>query len=328
MKTKAVTNALSGSCCVADQRQGHDENKMLPGQPILARISNASVFNRCCIRNVFLFLLLLSMIPLVGQTAQVDSFFVYSASMKKDIPCTVIKPDSYKKKKKRFPVVFLLHGYSGWHSNWILRVPQLKEWADWHQFIIVCPDGGYSSWYFDSPLDSSMRYETHITKEVVDYIDKRYRTLSQPAFRAITGLSMGGHGAMFLGLRHRDVFGACGSMSGGVDLSASKLKFDIIKRIGDTIAFAQNWKDYTVYHSIDKYADTKQAIMFDCGTDDFYFEVNKKLHDKMLRLNIPHHYIERPGAHNWEYWENAVQHQFLFFKNYFYKQVLDRKKIN
>jgi S-formylglutathione hydrolase FrmB len=269
------------------------------------------------------FILLIIFVAVAGsvfssKAAAVDSFMIYSASMKKEIPCTVIRPDAYKKRKKqRFAVVYLLHGYSGWHSNWLMRVPELKQWADDHQLIIVCPDGGYSSWYFDSPLDSAMRYETHVAKEVVDYTDAHYRTVASAAGRAITGLSMGGHGGLFLGLRHADVFGACGSMSGGVDLNASRLKFDITKRIGDTLTYAQNWKDYTVYHTIDKYRQTQQAVILDCGTGDFYFEVNRRLHQKMLELNIPHDYIERPGKHDWDYWRNAVQYQLLFFKNYF-----------
>ena len=58
-------------------------------------------------------------------------------------------------------------------------------------------------------------------------------------------------------------------------------------------------------------------IIFDCGTDDFFYTVNKALHEKMLRLKIQHDYIERPGKHDWNYWRNAVKYQLLFFKNYF-----------
>jgi S-formylglutathione hydrolase FrmB len=59
------------------------------------------------------------------------------------------------------------------------------------------------------------------------------------------------------------------------------------------------------------------AIIFDCGNDDPFAGINRELHQKMLKLKIPHDYIERPGTHNWDYWSNAVQYQLLFFRNYF-----------
>ena len=64
---------------------------------------------------------------------------------------------------------------------------------------------------------------------------------------------MGGHGGLFLGFRHSDIFGACGSMSGGVDLKASRNKFDIIKRIGDTLQYADNWNKYSVINVVENY---------------------------------------------------------------------------
>ncbi len=265
---------------------------------------------------VFALFLILSASPLT-RAASVDTVSVYSAAMQKEIKCVVIKPSAYKNKKKQFPAVYLLHGYSGWYSNWLLRVPQLKDHADKLELLIVCPDGGHSSWYLNSPLDSSMRYETHITSEVIPYIDAHYRTRATPEARAITGLSMGGHGGLFLGLRHPELFGACGSMSGGVDLSFSKVKYDISKRIGDTVNYVQNWKDYSVYYMVEQHRNTQQKIIFDCGTDDFYYEANRLLHEKMLRLGIPHDYIERPGKHDWTYWTNAVPYQLYFFSVYF-----------
>ncbi len=59
------------------------------------------------------------------------------------------------------------------------------------------------------------------------------------------------------------------------------------------------------------------AVIFDCGTEDFFYINNHALHEKMVQLKIPHDYIERPGKHEWAYWKNAVQYQLLFFCNYF-----------
>ena len=178
-----------------------------------------------------LFSLFLFLIFQFTKAATLDSVVVYSNSMHKAIKCVVIIPKAYEKKKVRFSCVYLLHGYGGWYSNWILRVPELKEYADEFGIIVVCPDGDNASWYFDSPVNVKMKYETYIAKEVPHYIDSAYRTIADKDHRAITGLSMGGHGALFVAWRHTDEFAAAGSMSGGVDLTESKNKFEIVNEI-------------------------------------------------------------------------------------------------
>jgi S-formylglutathione hydrolase FrmB len=97
-------------------------------------------------------------------------------------------------------------------------------------------------------------------------------------------------------------------MSGGVDLNAARNKYDIMKRIGDTITYAQNWKQYSVVNMVEHYPKDSLAIIVDCGVEDFFYDINKELHQKMVRLKIPHDYIERPGKHNWDYWANAVKY--------------------
>jgi S-formylglutathione hydrolase FrmB len=266
--------------------------------------------------NIFLFAGLL-ILQNFGYAATVDTVSVPSIAMHKTMKCVVIKPDGYKKKHKAFPVVYLLHGYSGDFSNWITKVPALKIYADQYQLMIVCPDGDYSSWYFDSPVDAAMKYETYIAKEVPAFIDARYKTIKDRGARAITGLSMGGHGGLFLGFRHAEAFGACGSMSGGVDLDAVKNKFDVMKRLGDTIQNKKYWDNWSAMNVVEQYPKDSIALIFDCGTEDFFYEDNHHLHEKMLQLKIPHDYIERPGMHNWVYWANAVQYQLLFFNNFF-----------
>lgn len=250
-----------------------------------------------------------------AAAAEVDTVFIPSAAMKKSFKCVVIRPQA--EPGRSFPVVYLLHGYSGSYNNWIMKVPSLKEYADAYQMLIVCPDGGYSSWYVDSPVDSSMRYETYIGKEVPAFIDENYPTIRDRKGRAITGLSMGGHGGLFIGFRLSPDFGACGSMSGGVDLNSSRAKFDVAKRIGDTLRHAANWKKYSVINLVETPPAKPLRIIIDCGTEDFFYKNNQELHAKMVKLKIPHEYIERPGAHNWNYWNTAVKYQLFYFHNYF-----------
>lgn len=255
-----------------------------------------------------------------SQAGTVDTVSIYSNSMHKYINAVVIQPDSYKKRKNSFPVVYLLHGYAGNYSNWITQVPALNQYADTYQTLIVCPDGAYSSWYFDSPVDTAYKYETHIATEVVGFIDKNYRTIADKNHRAITGLSMGGQGALFLALRHSNIFGAAGSMSGVIDLKESKNTYDISKRIGDTILHAKEWHDFSVINLIENYTNTDVKIIFDCGDKDIFINANRRLHQKMIELKIKHEYIERPGEHSWQYWSNAIPFQLLFFQRFFQQQ--------
>lgn len=252
-----------------------------------------------------------------SKAATVDTVNIYSNAMKKGFKCVVIKPALTQDKPVAVPVVYLLHGYSGWYANWLLRVPQLKTYADQYQMMIVCPDGDYGSWYFDSPVDSSLRFETYISKEVPEYIESNYMVIKNRTGRAITGLSMGGHGGLFLGFRHTDMYGACGSMSGGVDLRPFKKNWELNLKLGDTITHWDNWNKYSVINVIEKIPAEPMAVIIDCGTEDFFYTVNRKLHEKMLALKISHDYIERPGGHDWNYWINAIQYQLLFFNNYF-----------
>src|SRR5574344_2066383 len=138
----------------------------------------------------------------IAQAAKVEKVTVNSAAMKKNIDNMVVVPDGVNAETK-LPTVFLLHGAGGNASDWINNVPDIKKLSDLYQVLIVCPDGGVTSWYYDSPIDSSYKYETYVTKELLPYIDQKYPTYKSAAYRAITGLSMGGHGGTYLSLRHQ-----------------------------------------------------------------------------------------------------------------------------
>ena len=109
------------------------------------------------------FLLCMVLFSFAVDAANVDTVVIFSNGMHRPIKAVVITPGGYNniaERTKSFPVVYLLHGYSGNFSNWIMKVPGLKELADVNNIIIVCPDGGYSSWYFDSPIDTTSKYES------------------------------------------------------------------------------------------------------------------------------------------------------------------------
>ena len=269
--------------------------------------------------TLFLVLLFFS-----AQAAHVDTIQVFSPSMNKNIKTCVIVPDNYKKSKKKFPVVYLLHGYSGNYATWVKSFKEVSQQVDRYGFIAIGVDGNYSSWYFDSPIDPTFKYETYIIDELVPFIDKKYKTIASREGRAISGLSMGGHGALYLSLKHQDVFGAAGSMSGGVDIRPFSEKWDIKNRLGAITDFPENWEKNTVVNLIELNQNNNLKLIIDCGVDDFFIDVNRELHQKMLALKIDHDYIERPGKHNIDYWENSLKFQLLFFYNFFHSSPIKR----
>ena len=247
-----------------------------------------------------------------------------SECMKKDIPAIVVLPDSYQTQKEPFPVIYLLHGQDGNYAGWANGTqPQLQKIASQHNIIFVCPDGA-NSWYLDSPIDPAIKYETYITKELIPLIDAKFNTVKDRKGRAIIGLSMGGHGAMYLAINHQDLFGACGSLSGAVDMRTRTDNGHIIRALGEYSKNKELWHEHSVITSLHKIKPNSLAITIDCGTSDFLYNDNEALHKKLLYLNIPHDYTTRPGAHTHQYWGNAIRFQTVFFDEYFKRQKIKK----
>ncbi len=264
-------------------------------------------------KNIFFFLFLSTSL----FASKVDTLTVFSESMQKDIKNVVILPDKYLENNKAFSVLYLLHGAYGNYKDWINLVPEIKEYADQYNIIIVCPDGDPFSWYFDSPINPKMKYETYISLELVRAIDIKYKTKRSKKGRAITGLSMGGHGAFYLSFKHPDVFGAAGSMSGGMNLVQFSDNWKIALQLGNYKEHPDNWKNNTIINMTHLLVGKNLKLIFDCGVDDFFYEVNKELHQKLLNQNVPHDYTERPGKHNWNYWSNSIKYHMAFFDSFF-----------
>jgi len=263
--------------------------------------------------------LLLISIGMHAIAGSVDTLALQSAYLKKATKFVVIQPSKQLNPQERYPVIYLLHGYGGNYAQWSKTAPQLAKTADDLKIIIVCPDGGKGSWYFDSPIDSSIRYESYITKELLPYIDANFPTIANPKSRAISGLSMGGHGAMYLAIRHSDLFGAAGSTSGGVDFRPFPKNWDIKNALGEFTTNQDSWYEHTVMRQVELLKNNQLAIIVDCGIDDFFMPVNRALHEKLLQLKINHDYIEKPGGHNYAYWGTSIDYQVLFFHQYFKK---------
>ncbi|MPR32583.1 alpha/beta hydrolase [Salmonirosea aquatica] len=271
-------------------------------------------------------LLFLCLLGLNAAAAKVDTLDVYSARMNRTLKAAVVLPDNYQKLNQAFPVLYLLHGGSGGFRDWLTKVPDktlLHRLADQYNLIIVTPDGDPTSYYFDSPLIKTSQFETFIVKELMDKIDSSYRTVKDKKGRLIAGLSMGGHGAMYIASRHPELYAAAGSMSGVMDINTATWKVpaefaksraeNFAKLLGPPQTGATPYPGYTMVTLADRLKSNGLPLIFDIGVDDFLIDTNRDLHHQLVENKTPHDYTERPGGHSWEYWENALPYQLLFF---------------
>lgn len=245
--------------------------------------------------------------------AKTDTISVYSKRMNKPIKVVVIQPDNLIKGKK-LPVVYLLHGHGGNHRAWLQSAPQLEAKANELNMLMVMPDGSRNSWYMNSPINPAVQYEAFMINELVPYIDSAYPTNLK---RAITGLSMGGHGAFYLSFRNKGIFGAAGSICGGVDIRPFPKNWELNQLLGEINEQPSNWEANTVINIAEILQPGDLQIIFDCGYGDFFLNVNRALHQKLLQKKIPHDYTERPGAHNSAYWGSSIDGHLLYFSKFF-----------
>lgn len=276
-------------------------------------------------------LLLLLLMPFLAfAQAKVDTIQVFSPSMNKYLKAAVTTPSSYIQGNKKYPVVYLLHGGSGAFSDWHQKVslPGLvAKMAEAYNLIIVTPGVGPASYYYDSPLLDSVRYETYLISELIPSIDQTYRTIAKKESRAITGLSMGGHGAITLSAKHPNLFVAAGSMSGVMNIDTRMWKvgddFRKLRQEGQKAMLGADlnydgptFSTYTAVGLVNQIKSNGLALIIDCGVDDFLIETNRQMHQLLLANGTPHEYIERPGAHTWPYWTDALPVHMLFFSKY------------
>ena len=270
---------------------------------------------------------------LIPCMAQVDTISVRSDAMNKTLMAAVVKPSNYDQ-SDALPTVYLLHGGAGSFSDWhkkTIKKDLLTRLADEYGVLIVTPGVGPASYYYDSPKMDSVQYETYLIKELIPYVDQNYKTIKEKNGRVITGLSMGGHGAITLATKHPDLFVAAGSMSGVMNIDTdmwtvpddfrNARKEGQKQMLGD-INYEAPFSEYTAVGLVDKMKENGLHLIIDCGVDDFLIKTNRQLHQMLLDNETPHTYIERPGAHTWDYWTDALPYHFLFFSEILQKDEL------
>ncbi len=218
-----------------------------------------------------------------------------------------VLPPGYERSMRRYPVLYLLHGFSGDHENWVKRT-ELVNILGRYPMIVVTPEG-HNSWYVNSATQPHERYEDYLVNDVVADVDANFRSVMSPHRRAIAGLSMGGYGAVLMALKHPQTFAVAGSLSGAFDGPVGIDK--VIPVVADSIAAAFGPPTSPVRAANDVYrlaADSKTVpyLFVACGAQDPLLASNRKLVDVLSAHKIDYEYHEYAGAHTWEFWDTHL----------------------
>lgn len=298
---------------------------MKPARTVLAVIAAAAA--------------VLAVLPPPATAGQVfEGLKVPSAILGRDVAFAVYLPPGYEASTQRFPVVYLLHGYTDDESGWIqfgeVQLAADRAIADREipPMIIVMPDGGVTFYINDAA--GKVRYEDMFVRELVPFIDKTYRTRPDREFRGLAGLSMGGWGTLVYALRHPDVFSAGAAFSAAVwsddDIVGMKPK-NWDELLGSLFgAEGKTGRDRLTAHfrsvspldlarTLPEDSLKKVRYYIDCGDDDFLIKGNCALHLLLTDRKIPHEFRVRDGGHTWTYWRTGIVEGLKFIGQGFHR---------
>jgi putative tributyrin esterase len=279
-------------------------------------------------RNLLLALILFLSLYASGQTAtsehvataRVEAVKFESKLVGVLLPYNVVLPPYYDdatSKEMRYPVLYLLHGLSGSANDWVSNKAHLADYAAQYRIIIVTPEG-HDGWYTDSGTVPTDKYESYILQELIPDVERRFRTIAAREGRAIAGLSMGGYGALKVGLKFPDRFIFAASMSGALigpilDPADPQLPSYVRPSISRAYGAMDNPVRSTndIFKIINEIPSgsiaTLPFLYLDCGTEDALVTPNRAFDDVLLKHKIPHEFRELPGTHSWPYWDQQVQ---------------------
>lgn len=246
---------------------------------------------------------------------------IESKILSHQVKYNVYLPPGYHTSSRFYPVVYLLHGFTGNETDWV-QYGQVDKLADKaiHDglippMIIVMPDGD-SSWYIND-FNGKARYEDMLVNEFFPSIEKEYHIRRDKEFRAIAGLSMGGYGTLTLAMRHPGLFSSAAALSPAIVSDAEmkkRLQNDIwcYNTIFGTLkndSLPDWWDQYSVLKSAtvtDKDSLSTVHWYIDCGDDDYLADGSALLCMILRERKIAHEYRIRNGAHTWEYWREGI----------------------
>jgi S-formylglutathione hydrolase FrmB len=212
------------------------------------------------------------------------------------------------KEADRYPVLYLLHGAFDSYTAWKDHAENIIcELVSEYRIIIVTPEGRSFGWYADSRLVKNNQIETYFIKELIPDVEKSFPTNGRCS---IAGLSMGGHGAFVLCLRHPGVFLSVSSMSGILDITRHKNQWHLAEVFGpykgEHIA---DWEEHSALKLLERSADQIRSLpmLITVSKDDqLSIDDNRLVHRQLEKMNLEHLYYESPGVHDWAYWTSQL----------------------
>ncbi len=218
-----------------------------------------------------------------------------------DAPQT--KDKKTQKTQKDFPVLYLLHGAASNGQDWNLHMgKELQKIADEKGVIIVAPTTQEYSWYVNSTLQKSSQIENFVVKELVPHVDALLPTNGK---RAIAGLSMGGHGALLLSLKHPKTFVSAASASGVLDIRLHPEQWNIDKVLGKYAQNKASWNKNSVAYVLERKnaRNIPKQILITTGLQDSaVLKDNQSVKKLMEKKKFKFEYEEAEGEHNWQFW--------------------------
>lgn len=232
------------------------------------------------------------------------------------VSLNIILPQDYSTSTRRFPVLYLLHGYTGHYSDWVTKTG-LTNYAKHYEEIIVMPEDE-NGWYVDNYANPKLGWQSYIIDDLIPYVDSHYRTVASRNGRAIAGLSMGGYGAMLLGLKYHQMFAAIASLSGVFASSEPAFEEALNKPEGKAIhdVIAADFGPLTnptrpendPFLLVTKIpVDQLPQIYFSVGTSDTLLGMNREFARLLSDWKITYRYMEVPGKHEWPVWDRQIQ---------------------
>ena len=256
-----------------------------------------------------LMIALVLLIPTQGRAGEIETVSIESTRIHRTVKLNVLLPDGYRDDEaKRYPVVYLLHGYGGDYSEW-QRVGVVEEAAGL-PVIVAMPEGNQSFWVNHHGKEKA-RWEDYLVEEVIPYVDSHYRTRAAREYRGVSGLSMGGYGAVILGARHPELFSSIASHSGAVGALETPAESDIGKRLAEIFgpSGSDERKGYDPLATILALEKSDRPhIYIDCGSGDFLLEGNRTFVRELAKGRVRYEYRELPGGHTFSYWKRNVRY--------------------
>ncbi len=282
----------------------------------------------CCL----CFLYFLHVPSSFAASGRVECNSIPSKILARPVPYCVLLPPSYDADKSRtFPILYFLHGLGDdeqmfVHTGGWNLVEDLWEKKQLGDFLIATPAAG-ASFYINSH-DGRVRYEDFLVQEFLPGIEKHFRVRPGRANRAVSGVSMGGYGALHLAFRHPELFSAVSGHSaalieklptflGGVASNSPRARV-----LGNTFGVPSDpafWDRNSPIVMARTAALANIRIYFDCGDDDdFGFEAGATALDRALKSRkIAHEFHLYPGRHDWQYFATHLPASLQFHSKLF-----------